>query len=153
MKLLTASLLLASALVPVALAAQDLALSDTFQADALNRIERVTDARVGFTAFVPESTSGALNFDPGRTTLDRAGLRPADGPAAHDYLFPRAGQSLILGAKARALYHGRVHVKLEDIQALAAPVLRHRVLLNYRAEADGVQVDDVIQRLMEHVKF
>ena len=65
----------------------------------------------------------------------------------------RAGQSLILGAKARALYHGRVHVKLEDIQALAAPVLRHRVLLNYRAEADGVQVDDVIQRLMEHVKF
>ena len=94
MKLLTASLLLASALVPVALPAQDLALSDTFQADALNRIERVTDARVGFTAFVPESTSGALNFDPGRTTLDRAGLRPADGPAAHDYLFPRAGQSL-----------------------------------------------------------
>jgi MoxR-like ATPase len=64
----------------------------------------------------------------------------------------RAGQSLILGAKARALLHGRVHVKLEDIQALAAPVLRHRVLLNYRAEADGVQIDHVIQRLMDHVK-
>ncbi len=64
----------------------------------------------------------------------------------------RAGQSLILGAKARALFHGRVHVKLEDIQALAAPVLRHRVLLNYRAEADGVRIDDVVQRLMDAVK-
>ncbi len=64
----------------------------------------------------------------------------------------RAGQSLILGAKARALFHGRVHVKLEDIQALAAPVLRHRVLLNYRAEADGVKIDDVITKLIEHVK-
>ncbi|MES2708951.1 MAG: MoxR family ATPase [Verrucomicrobiota bacterium] len=64
----------------------------------------------------------------------------------------RAGQSLILGAKARALMEGRVHVKLEDIQALAAPVLRHRVLLNYRAEADGVRVEEVIRRLLEHVK-
>jgi MoxR-like ATPase len=64
----------------------------------------------------------------------------------------RAGQSLILGAKARALLDGRVHVKMEDIQALAAPVLRHRVLLNYRAEADGVRIDDVIRRLLEHVR-
>ncbi|RYD33220.1 MAG: MoxR family ATPase [Verrucomicrobiaceae bacterium] len=64
----------------------------------------------------------------------------------------RAGQSLILGAKARALLDGRVHVKLEDIQSLAAPVLRHRVLLNYRAEADGVRVEDVIRRLQEHVR-
>ena len=64
----------------------------------------------------------------------------------------RAGQSLILGAKARALFKGRVHVKLEDIQALAAPVLRHRVLLNYRAEADAVKIDDVVQKLIDHVK-
>ena len=64
----------------------------------------------------------------------------------------RAGQSLILGAKARALYKGRVHVKLEDIQALAAPALRHRVLLNYRAEADGVKIDDIVQRLLQHAQ-
>jgi MoxR-like ATPase len=64
----------------------------------------------------------------------------------------RAGQSLILGAKARALFKGRVHVKLEDIKALAAPVLRHRVLLNYRAEADAIRIDDVVQKLIDHVK-
>ncbi len=64
----------------------------------------------------------------------------------------RAGQSLVLGAKARALLQGRVHVKLEDIQALAGPVLRHRVLLNYRAEAENVRIDDVIRKLTDFVK-
>ena len=64
----------------------------------------------------------------------------------------RAGQFLILGAKARALLLGRAHVTVEDIQALAVPVLRHRVLLNYRAEAEGVRVDDLIQRLLNEVK-
>jgi MoxR-like ATPase len=61
----------------------------------------------------------------------------------------RGGQSLILGAKARALIKGRAHVTLDDIRALALPVLRHRVLLNYRAEAEGVRIEDVIQRLVE----
>ena len=61
----------------------------------------------------------------------------------------RAGQSLVLGAKARALIHGRAHVTSEDIKALAVPVLRHRVLLNYRAEAEGVRIEDVIHRLIE----
>ena len=64
----------------------------------------------------------------------------------------RAGQFLILGAKARALLNGRAHVTVADIQALAVPTLRHRVLLNYRAEAEGVRVDDVIQRLLDAVK-
>ncbi|MCZ7638037.1 MAG: MoxR family ATPase [Verrucomicrobia bacterium] len=63
----------------------------------------------------------------------------------------RAGQYLVLGAKARALFHGRAHVTAEDIQTLAAPVLRHRILLNYRAEAEGVRVEDVIRRLVETV--
>jgi len=62
----------------------------------------------------------------------------------------RAGQFLVLGAKARALLKGRAHVTLEDIQTLAAPVLRHRILLNYRAEAEGVRPDTVIARLLEH---
>jgi MoxR-like ATPase len=60
----------------------------------------------------------------------------------------RAGQFLVLGAKARALLRGRAHVTLEDIQALAAPTLRHRILLNYRAEAEGIKVDEVIKRLV-----
>lgn len=64
----------------------------------------------------------------------------------------RAGQFLILGAKARALLKGRAHVNVEDIQVLAYPVLRHRILLNYRAEAQGVRVEDVIKRLLEYVK-
>ena len=64
----------------------------------------------------------------------------------------RAGQFLILGAKARALLKGRAHVSLDDIRTLAYPVLRHRVLLNYRAEAEGVRVDDITRRLLETVK-
>ena len=60
----------------------------------------------------------------------------------------RAGQFLVLGAKARALWQGRVHVTVEDIQALAYPALRHRILLNYRAEAEGIRVEEVIRRLL-----
>jgi MoxR-like ATPase len=65
----------------------------------------------------------------------------------------RASQFLVLGAKARALLHGRAHVTVEDIQALALPVLRHRVLLNYRAEAEGIRADDVIKKLVAASKL
>jgi MoxR-like ATPase len=61
----------------------------------------------------------------------------------------RAGQYLVLGAKVRALLQGRAHVTVEDINALAQPVLRHRILLNYRAEAEGITVGNVIERLLE----
>ena len=64
----------------------------------------------------------------------------------------RAGQNLILGGKARALLEGRTHVTREDVIALAAPVLRHRVLMNYRAEADSVSVEEIITKLIDHVK-
>ena len=64
----------------------------------------------------------------------------------------RAGQFLILGAKSRALLKGRAHVTLEDIRTLAAPTLRHRLLLNYRAEAEGLRVDDVVHRLLDEIK-
>jgi len=63
----------------------------------------------------------------------------------------RAAQFLVLGAKARALLQGRAHVTVEDIQSLVAPVLRHRVLLNYRAEADGIVVEEVIRKLVAAV--
>jgi MoxR-like ATPase len=64
----------------------------------------------------------------------------------------RAAQFLVLGAKARALLAGRAHVTVEDLQKLALPTLRHRILLNYRAEAEGVRVEDVVRKLLETVK-
>ncbi len=64
----------------------------------------------------------------------------------------RAAQNLVLGAKAKALLDGRVHVSADDIRELAHPTLRHRILVNYRAEAEGVSVDGVVDRLLETVK-
>lgn len=61
---------------------------------------------------------------------------------------PRAGQNLILAAKARALLHGRTYVALEDVKAVALPVLRHRVITNYAARADTVTPDDLIRKLL-----
>jgi MoxR-like ATPase len=63
----------------------------------------------------------------------------------------RAAQFLVLGAKARALLQGRSHVSAADLRTLAAPVLRHRILVNYRAEAEGTNVETIIQRLLETV--
>ena len=64
----------------------------------------------------------------------------------------RASQYMVLGGKARALLHGRSHVKFDDVRALALPVLRHRVLINYRAEAEGVVIEDLVGRLLDSVK-
>ena len=63
----------------------------------------------------------------------------------------RASQFLILGAKARALIHGRYNVSLEDIQTLAYPVFRHRILTNFHAESEGIRSEDIIKRLLETV--
>jgi MoxR-like ATPase len=62
---------------------------------------------------------------------------------------PRAVQYLILGGKARALLNGRVHVQTDDIQALAYPVLRHRILTNFTAASEGISPDVVIKKLIE----
>ena len=63
----------------------------------------------------------------------------------------RASQALILGGKARALMHGRHHVSVKDIQALAKPILRHRVIPNFYAEAEGVTSDRIVEQLLETV--
>ena len=63
----------------------------------------------------------------------------------------RAAQYLILGGKARALTEGRYHVSFEDIRALAHPVLRHRVLINFHAESEGITTDQIIDQLLELV--
>jgi MoxR-like ATPase len=65
---------------------------------------------------------------------------------------PRASQYLVLGAKARAILSGRFHVDFADIRAVAHPVLRHRLVLNFQARAEGVGADDLIGRLFELVR-
>ncbi len=62
---------------------------------------------------------------------------------------PRACQYLILGGKVRSLLHGRYHVSTEDIQAVARPVLRHRVVTNFNADAEGITVDKIVEKLLE----
>ena len=64
---------------------------------------------------------------------------------------PRAGQYLVLGGKARALLEGRYNVSCEDVQKLATPILRHRLLLNFHAESDGITSDELVRRLIETV--
>jgi len=63
----------------------------------------------------------------------------------------RGSQALVLGAKARALMHGRYHVSIKDVQALARPILRHRVMTNFYAESERINSDAVIDRLLETV--
>jgi MoxR-like ATPase len=66
---------------------------------------------------------------------------------------PRAGQNLILGAKAHAALRGRSHVASEDVAAVAHPVLRHRIVTNFTAQAEGMTSDMVIDRLLEEVRI
>lgn len=61
---------------------------------------------------------------------------------------PRAGQYLILGAKARALLNGRLHVTLDDIASVAYPVLRHRLISNFNAQAEGISVEQIIGKVL-----
>jgi MoxR-like ATPase len=83
--------------------------------------------------------------------------KPANGapPFIRDYVSwgagPRASQYLILGAKARAVLYGRFHATVDDVRAVAFPVLRHRIVTNFNAEAEGVKSDDIIRRLIETV--
>jgi MoxR-like ATPase len=64
---------------------------------------------------------------------------------------PRGAQALILAAKIRALLQGRFNVAYEDIQAVAYPALRHRILLNFEGEAEGIAPDKIIQAILERV--
>ena len=65
---------------------------------------------------------------------------------------PRGIQALILGAKIRAILDERFHVAREDLKAMAKPVLRHRLILNFEGQAEGVSTDDVIDQILEHVR-
>lgn len=71
---------------------------------------------------------------------------------ANDYLEwgagPRASQNLILGAKCTALFRGKYSPDIEDVQAVALPILRHRIIRNFKAEAEGISVEDIVKRLI-----
>lgn len=81
---------------------------------------------------------------------------PSAPPPVRDWVRwgvgPRAGQALILGAKAAALLDGRTVPAPDDVTSVALPVLRHRLLVNFQAEADGVTPDDVIGKLLAAVR-
>ncbi len=64
----------------------------------------------------------------------------------------RAAQYLVLGAKARALFEGRSHVTADDINVLVQPVFRHRILPGYRAQAEGITVEMIIDQIIDHIK-
>ncbi len=88
-----------------------------------------------------------------------ASTRPGESKeidGVHRYLrygaSPRASQYLVLGAKARAILAGKYHVDFDDVRAIAGAVLRHRLVLNFHARADGVDAEAVIRRLIESVK-
>ena len=90
------------------------------------------------------------------TRIVRA-TRPGDSELqmVKDYLRwgagPRAGQALVLCAKARALLSGHFAVTLEDIRSIAPAALRHRLLLNFQAEADGVSTDNIVERVFQQI--
>jgi MoxR-like ATPase len=63
----------------------------------------------------------------------------------------RGSQALVRGGKARALIHGRYHVSIKDIQVLAKPILRHRIMTNFYAESERVNADTIIDKLIETV--
>ncbi|HWH79178.1 MAG TPA: hypothetical protein VNT76_17470, partial [Candidatus Binatus sp.] len=65
---------------------------------------------------------------------------------------PRGAQSVILGAKGNALAEGRVHVSFEDVEKVVAPALRHRIILNFQAEAENVDADQILTEVMKQVK-
>jgi len=76
-------------------------------------------------------------------------------PISNQYLrfgsSPRGGQTLMLGAKVRALAHGRFNVSFDDIQAVTPAALRHRLILNFEAEAEGITTDHIITQILQDV--
>jgi len=88
-------------------------------------------------------------------THPRGRKDPASIAAVEEYLrfgaSPRGAQAIILGAKGHALIQGRVHVSYEDIDAVVFPALRHRLILNFQAEAENVTADDVLKSIVEQV--
>ena len=113
--------------------------AELLQAQRLVREVAVSDPLVSYAAAIARATRPGTDADP----FVKEWVRWGAGP--------RAGQALILSAKARAALMGRFAVTLDDLRAVAAPVLRHRVLVNFRAEAEGIDADAVTVKLLGSV--
>ena len=116
---------------------------DADQTLALQRLARAVAASDPVLRYAASLVRATRPDDPGAPPLVRQSVRWGAGP--------RAGQALILGAKAHALLAGRVAVAPEDVRRVAAPVLRHRVLPTFAAEAEGVDVEQIVDAVLAHV--
>jgi MoxR-like ATPase len=106
----------------------------------------IADSVIRYTArLVAATRPGAHAADIGAKSLEPIHKYLAYGAS------PRASQYLVLGAKGRAILSGKYHVDFADVQALAAPVLRHRLVLNFHARADNLDSDALIERLLKAV--
>ena len=120
---------------------------------ALQRIVRRAPAAEHVVRFAARLVR--LTRPDGKGEVKSAGERASKDAAAfvRDYVNwgagPRASQFLILGAKARAVLHGQFHATEDDVRAIALPVLRHRIVTNFNAEAEGIKPDDIVRRLLE----
>jgi MoxR-like ATPase len=114
-----------------------LGADELLRAQALARDVRASDDLLGYAARLVRATRPQQTDVPQVKEWVRWGAGP------------RAGQALVLSAKARALLAGRFAVTLDDLRAVAAPVLRHRILVDFRAEADGIDADTVTARLLD----
>ena len=122
-------------------------VENVFSREDLMRAQRLTR-----TIPVGEKIADAIldlvrSARPGADGSDYANETISWGPG------PRASQSLMLGVRARALLDGRLSPSLDDVVALAAPVLRHRMAITFSARADGVTIDDVISKLTEPIRM
>ena len=116
---------------------------DADQTQALQRLARAVAASDPILRYAASLVRATRPDDPGAPAMVREAVRWGAGP--------RAGQALVLGAKAHALLAGRMAVAPEDVRRVAAPVLRHRVLPTFAAEAEGVDVERVVDAVLTHV--
>jgi len=117
---------------------------DGEQTLALQRLTRDVPAAEPALRFAASLVRATRPDTPGATEMVRKFVRWGAGP--------RAGQALILGAKARALLAGRFAVSPEDIRRVALPVLRHRVLPSFAAEAEGITAEKIVEDLLEKIE-
>jgi MoxR-like ATPase len=121
-----------------------LAADDLLRLQDLVRGVPIADSVVRYTARLVAASRPGTTL-PGAKSLE----------SVHKYLSygasPRASQYLVLGAKARAILAGKYHVDFADIQAIAAPALRHRLVLNFHARADNLDADALVERLLKFV--
>jgi MoxR-like ATPase len=117
---------------------------DAMQVRALQRLARDIPAAEPALRYAARLARASRPDDPGAPELVRRYVRWGAGP--------RAGQALVLGAKAHALLAGRLTVTPADIRRVARPVLRHRVLPNFAAEAEGVGAERIVEALLERVE-